>query len=337
MLNRQQKIKNPDKWIKLNAMENQAKKISYLEILKTAFQITWKHHYLWWFGLFIALSGVMTSFDYSFRGDGAQAPLNFAMAHPYATLLGSILFIFGLIIFAIFGTIGRGGLINSLGEMAKNKKHDFKTGMRSGKKYFWKIFFISFGIGLFNIAMLTIMITPVAFLFYSKSFIIGTLLAVIALLILLPLLFLTACLRIFGYLYVVLGNISIWAALENAYNLLAENLKATIIILLMFVPIIILFAFIAIALIIPLAIIFSLLGLILFLIFKEAGTTITLVLFGLVTTIALLGIKSFYEVFAQAVWFLFFQEIAKPEEPEKVAEDEKEVEAIPKPAPIENI
>jgi len=323
-------------------MENQTKKISYLEIFKQAFKLTWKNRYLWWFGLFIALSGILTSFNYSFEGDQnnqlmRQNAQNFLLSHPALIIAGLIVFIVIIALFIIIGILGRGALIGSLGEITADKTANFKIGMRFGRKYFWKIFFINLLLGIFTGALMMILATPIIFLFYAKSFVIGTLLGIIALLIFVPILFLTAFLRIFGYLYIVLGKLPLWLSLENAYNLLTKNIKSAIIFCLLFIPITILLGFFAILLLIPVGIVFLIIGLIMFFLFREVGAVIILTIAIAFAAILFLAIKSVYEVFAQAVWLLYFREIAKPEEPEKIAEEEKEVEVIPKTTPIENI
>lgn len=323
-------------------MENQPKKISYLEIFKQAFLLTWKNRYLWWFGLFIALSGVLTSFNYSSENIGNKSPmsqktLDFLTAHPSLIITGLITFVIIFILLIVIGVLGRGALIKSLGEITAGRKASFKIGMRAGKKYFWKIFLLYFAIGLFNLISLILLATPVVFLFYTKSYIIGGLLGFIAILILIPLFFITSYLKTFGSLYVVLGNLSFSHSLENSYTLLVKNLKSTIILLLLFIPINILVILVAMTLIIPIAIVFSIVGLILFLILKNAGIAITIALAGILIMLIFLILKSIYEVFAQAVWLLFFREIAKPEESEEITEPEKEIETMPEPKPIENI
>jgi hypothetical protein len=47
-------------------------------------------------------------------------------------------------------------------------------------------------------------------------------------------------------------------------------------------------------------------------------------------------IRSFYETFAQAVWVIFFHQIAKPKVEEVVEEKEVELEVIIKPMPVVN-
>lgn len=322
-------------------MEQPNKDFSYLEIFKKALNITWQNRLLWWFGFFIVLSGVTSSFSYSFDKKTGQSPSqpvwDFFAAHPYMALAIFLLLILLWLIFIILGTLGRGALIRSAYEIYENKKIGFKAGMQEGKKYFWKIILISFVVGLFNLAALIILATPVIFLFSAKSYVIGTILAIIALLIFIPLFFLTAFLKIYGYIYTVLGGLSFWPALDQAYGLLTRNLKKTVLIAVLFIPAGLLLGILMFMLVIPIVIIFFLIGLILFLIAKEIGIAITLILGGLILATIILAVKSAYEVFTQTVWILFFKEIARPKVEEKVTEKETEPEAIPKPSPMENI
>lgn len=321
-------------------MEDQAKKIPYFSIIKKSLFIAWKNKYLWWFGFFIALSGIFSSFGYSPKENGSPASpqiMNFISSHIFwlaASVAAASLLIILLI---IIGILGRSALIHSLNKNITGKESSFKEGIKEGKKYFWKIFLIALATDLFLLAIVIILATPLAFLFYIKSYWLAGFLTLIAIIIFIPLLFLISYLKIYGYIYVVLGRLSFWSALESAYNLLRKNVWPSIAMLLIFVLINIIFGIVIMMLLLPLAIIAFVIGLILFLILKSVGVAIITALAGLTAIIIFMGVKSFYAVWAQAIWISFFQEIARPKIEEGIAEKELETKTVISPDPANGI
>ena len=180
-------------------------KVNYLELIKKAFQITWSHRYLWWLGLFVALTETGGYVNYSLNNPSGNEEANKRMAEflavhwqGFLTAFSFILLV--LIIFLILGIIARGGLIKSVGKILKNEPSDFKSGFKEGRKYFWRIFLAGLALGIFVMAAILILAIPVVFLFVNKAYLSGIILAVIAIIILIPLLFLVSFLRVYGYL-----------------------------------------------------------------------------------------------------------------------------------------
>lgn len=320
-------------------MQSDRKKIPYFEIYRQALSLAWKNRFLWWFGLFITFSSAFASFDMDGRKSASTGRniSDLVMAHQNFAIAAGLAILAIIIILASIGILGRGALIRSINEIIENREADFKSGIRAGKKNFWRIFFIGLGINLFDIAILIILATPVMFLFFTKAYAIGILLAVLAVLILIPLFFLASYLKIFGYIYSVLGDLPALSSLENAYELLAKNLVPSIIILLLFIPIYILLGIAILAVLVPATLFFIMIGFFLTMLFKEIGTEIALILGSITIAICLLSAKSIYEVFAETVWVLFFREIARRDEQEKADEKKEKIETIPTPTPMENI
>ncbi len=316
-------------------MADPQKKIPYMEILKRALGLATarKNRFLWWFGFFVALSGITAYFD-PLGGKNLLQNMP-ALPYPRTTPGLMLFFVIALLLIAI-GILGRGALIRSLDNLVESKKTAFNDGIDGGKNNFWKIFFISFSLNLFNVAILMILASPVAFLFYGKAFLIGTLLGIIAALILVPLLFLTFFLRTFGYLYAVLGPLSVWNSLENSYELLIRNWRSAIIMSILFIPIYIAALSILVISLVPLALIFIMLGFISFLIVGNAGAAIISTLGIILVFSIVLAIKSALAVFAQAVWLLYFREIAGNDRKEEMEEKESVIETLPV-NPMENI
>lgn len=313
-------------------MEQNKKSIGYLEIFKNAWKITWSNRYLWWFGLFLAIANAGGSMHYGFdekkKDFNAEQKVFEFISHNMAWVIaGALVCLVLFLVFVILGNIARGALIDSIEKHRKGEASNFKTGFGQGKKYFWKIFSINVSLSLFIFSSLLVLGAPVAFLFINKNYLIGSLIALLAVIIIIPLIILTAFMRIYGYLYLVIGKLSFWSSLERAYYLFRKNIGSSIIMGLLFIPVSIALLIITVAIVIPIAIVFLIIGIVLFLIAGKVGAIVVAVLAGLVFLVTMIFLKSFYEVFAQSAWIFFFHEIAKVEKEEVVAE--VEVEAVP--------
>jgi hypothetical protein len=320
-------------------MNNQ---INYGSLIKEAWQITWKNKYLWWFGLLVALSGgAGSNFSSNWEeksGWEEEAKQKFsawAVIYWEWILLGLILLGLLLIVFLILNAWGRGALVASLGRIAAKDKEllNFKAGMKIGKKFFWPILGLNFFLFGTSIATLIILGTPIAILFYLKAYWVGAFLACGGLLIFVLLIILISFLQKFGIIYLVLGKVSFWPALENAYLLFRRNLLPSLIVGIIFIPLGLLAGLIALMFLLTCLLIFLIPGLLAYFLMGEL-TVIILAVFGmLLLLVGVLAINSIYAVFAQAIWILFFRQIALPKEEEKVVEVVAEI----KPAEITEV
>lgn len=321
-------------------MSKKISEIPYLKIMEKAFSVTWKNRYLWWYGFFLLLSSI-GGLDYS-RGDfdlKVTQP-NFALEnlsrHSHWIFIGVLFLLIILIALIILSIISRGALISSIEKIHKNKNTNFKTAFCDGKKNFNKIFLISIFSGLFIFGALLILFPPLAFLFLNHNYLIGTLMAAIALIIFIPLVILTSYLRIFGYLYAVLGSLKSWTSIENAYNLFRKNISTSLLMAVIFIPLnILLFLAILFALV-PIALAIFPLGIVLFVFAGPFGAGITGAIGLAILAILFIYLRSFMEVFTEAAWIFFFHEIAAPKEKEVVAETITEIEQLPNPLPTIN-
>jgi len=313
--------------------------INYLSILKKAWLITWSNKYLWWFGFFIALTNAGGLFNYSTnRGDNAQRfgqqMSGFAAAHSKFVVFGILIALITFIILLIVRILSRGALIEGTGKSARGEKESFKKGIKNSKKYFWRIFMISFLVKIAIAAIALLIATPIVFLFITKSYILGALLTLVGIVIIIPLLILAFFLENYGFIYVVLSDLSMVDAIENSYNLFRKNMGPSIVMALLFIPIAIILGLAAVMLFFFLAIIFFIIGLVFFFIFSKIGAAIILVLAAVTILFLFLGIRSVYETFYQAVWVFFFHEIASPKVEEKIVETApEEIKTVPTPDP----
>lgn len=317
-------------------------KINYLDIIKKAAAITWKNKHLWWFGLFVSLASAGSSFNYS-SGSGKdftggriteERVMSFMSDHAALVIGVGAVAVVLFILFLMLGIIGRGALIKSIGKVLKNEPVDFKSGMREGKKYFWKILGIGFLSTIFIFLAAVILITPIVFLFLNKAYVSAVLLVLLAIAILIPFIILSVFIRVYGYIYAVLGDLKIWASVENAYALLRKNLGVSVIMGLIFILIGMILGLSLIMLLVPIVAALVVLGSLFYLILKGGGVVIAIGLGAIIVIAITLFVRSVYETFAQAVWILFFHEIAKPKVEETVAEEAEEIRAAPAPDPV---
>ncbi len=317
-------------------------KINYLDIIKKAAAVTWKNKNLWWFGFFASLTSAGSYFSYSsgnekeFAGSAItkERVMGFVSDHIALVIGAGVVFAAIFIVFLALGIIGRGALIKAIGKTLKNEPVDFKSGMREGKKYFWKILSIGFLSAMFIFLAVVILAIPIVFLFLNKAYVSGVLLALLAIAILIMFIILSVFVRIYGYIYVTLGELKIWTSIENAYTLLRKNLGVSIVMGLIFVLLGIILGLSLIMLLAPIVAVLFVLGSFFYLILKGVGIAIAIGL-GAITILAItLFVRSVYETFAQTIWILFFYEIAKPKVEETVTEEAEEIKAAPAPDPV---
>jgi hypothetical protein len=313
--------------------------INYLSILKRAWSITWSNKYLWWFGFFIAITGTGGSLTYSNDNEKntqwfEQRISDYAANHGSLVVFGILLALVVCIIFLVMRILSRGALIEGISKSAKSEKGSFIQGIKNSKKYFWRIFLISFFVQIAVAAIAILIATPVVFLFMNKAYVLGALLTLVGILIIVPLFILAFFLEKYGFIYVVSGGISAVDAIENSYTLFRKNMGSSIIMALIFLPIAILLGLVLIMLFLFLAIIFFIIGLIFFFIFSKIGAVIIAALAAIIIIFLFLGVRSVYETFHQAVWVFFFHKIASPKVEEKITETAaEEIKTAPAPDP----
>jgi hypothetical protein len=317
--------------------------INYLQILKDAWKITWKHKFLWWLGLFSGSASLGINFPTSFGSERNQGKVedlekikDFVITHQELLIFSVITLIAIAILFLIIGFIARGGLIKSIHKISKGEKTGFKAGFKEGKLYFWRIL----GIGLFNFFSVSFSIlvisVPIVILFLNKAYVSAILLTLLGILVFLFIAIVISFMRIFGNIYAVIGDLNLRSSLEKAYELFRNNFAASIIMSLFFIPISLALVLGFIILLVPIILIFFLFGLVLYYAMAQTGIIITVVFGVAFLLIILMAAGSVYQTFNQTVWILFFYEIAKPKVTEEVLEEikEEQKESIGEPNPI---
>ncbi len=138
----------------------------YKTILSQAWKATWRHKYLWFFGLFAALVGAGGEYNVLFRGFSGdseqqifpginkiaetgvfsgQTLVNIGEImrnDPLSLLVLSMVFLAILIIIAFLiwlSVVSQAALVDNSAKHLTNKKADFKTGIAVGTEKFWPV------------------------------------------------------------------------------------------------------------------------------------------------------------------------------------------------------
>ncbi|NTU67241.1 MAG: hypothetical protein HGB08_04975 [Candidatus Moranbacteria bacterium] len=292
---------------------------NYTDIFKKAFEITKKKLFLWLFGVLVALGSGLESFDYS------KMDLK-----SYLVIIIPVIIV--IILALIFLSVtARAGMIRSLGKITEKKKTSFKSQLKEGRRFFWRLIGLEAIIISSFVIITAILFIPIIFLFSSKNNIGGIFVSLLAFLILLILIVLGAFFRIFGRLYIVLGNISVVSSLERAYSLFMKNRKESLMMLLLFIPTGICVYIITVILWSSVSAFFAVFTWIARNIIGESTDTIASVGTILLSIPAMIFLKAIYEVFSQSVWVIFFYKIASPKDGQGLEEKEEEKDTASAP------
>lgn len=307
------------------------KKINYLEILKRAFLLTWENKFLWFFGFFIFLGSFGSNLDVVFRGMGQknqdpQFLLDFAQKNPNLFLaISAALFIFGIVIF-LLKVVSVVALVKSASNIKLYSQIPSLKILVEAKKYLWKLVLLGLLIGCGIFVVATLLIIPIAYLFIIKAEMFAIMMAILAFVMLLPLLAMAIYLSKYAYFFVILGDFGIKDSLELAYVTLAKNIKESLVMgaisLGFSMAIMIVLASIGIIILA----IFVALGFLANLFFANAGMIAVAVVGGLTVIFFLVAVLSWCAAFIQTLWLLFFQEITFEKDREKKVTQKVEID-----------
>lgn len=314
------------------------KPIPYFEIIKQAFSIAWKNKFLWVFGLLASLGSGMSNMNWSSsrtpEGNGEQADkiINYAQNHLELIIGIAIAMFVLMIIFFFLRILGNAGLIKASSNIAVYGQSTIKGIFSETKKYFWTLVLVEIIIGLMMLMVVFIMIIPIAYLFMLKSYVLGAVSLVGAILIIIPLAVLACFIRKYSFFHIVIGNMKIKMALEYSYVLFKKNIKESLLMGVIAIAINMVAIIPVFAGVLVVALLFAPFGLIAYLMFAKAGAIAVLIVGGIVGVAILLLFSSAYMTFIQTAWVLFFQHIALEKKEEKEAAEKMTAEEkIPEP------
>jgi len=301
--------------------------IDYTGILKKSWQITWSNKYLWWFGFFLALgsfgggpnwSGSSTKNTQS--NDEISSKLGEFVANYWQWLILAAIFLFIIILLiAVLKLICQAGIIKSGNDLIKGQASSFKKGFLEGKKYFWKLFFLSFIVSFFMLGVVLALLSPVIFLALIKSYFWAIIFGIAALMMIVVLSIVASFVWMYAVYYITLSDLGIKNSLENSFQLFKNNFVPSIIFALIFFALGIIFNIALFLILIVLGLVFLALGFLMNAIMSKTGILIDAIVGGLVLSVVLFFSQAVFETFRQISWLLLFREIASGKSEEKVA------------------
>ena len=224
--------------------------MGYGEVIGSAFQITWRNRYLWFFGVFAgAGANIPTpSFnagDFDFKGPDpadAAAPAWVQAATPDAGLLvaiglGVLLVVAVLVVLSL---ISQGALADSVAAIDRGGERRFRTAWQAGTRHFWRVLGLVALLLAIVLAVILAVGAPVAGIVvavFSATEALGVRIAVgvvAGLIALAALLFLFIPLQIVGHLALrelVLREERPVASLRRSYRLFRAHLGKTLLLL----------------------------------------------------------------------------------------------------------
>ena len=295
--------------------------IDYWDVLKKAFQITFRHKFLWVFGLFLGVSSGGANF-------GSFNTSNFSGINTSSTNIQSdaqsiftdylwIFILVGIVVFLIMSVvvvlsfISQGALIGGVDKIATNKKVGFKDSFKIGVHHFWRILGISILIGIAALLLLLFLGVPTVLLFVFKLWLPAILLLILTFLIFFPIAIVLGIISTYAFRYTVIKETRVIESIKSGWRMFRHNLWPSLLIALiiflvsMVSGIVLLLAFLVVG--IPLA----LLGFISYAALKLTGVIIVLVLAAVILGFIVLLYGAILNTFSSTAWTLFFRELQK--------------------------
>jgi hypothetical protein len=141
--------------------------LDYIDVIKQAWQIIWKHKWLWLFGFIAALGSGGGNFSNSLQyssnsGNTSSAGANvsqFMSTYLVVIILLALLFLVIGLVLMVFSIIANGALIGSAIGADAGETVGLGIGWRVGLKYFWRLLGLNLLIGLVVLVLVAI---PVA-------------------------------------------------------------------------------------------------------------------------------------------------------------------------------
>lgn len=315
------------------------KKIDYVAIVKEAINITKRHRTLWWFGFLAIFSGSYSSFNYSFPSNNSEngeisememmsmiRKVSFYWElYKEWIILGIILIAIFLIALYIIGLIGRGALINSIFKSIKKEAFSFSSGLKMGIHFLGRLFLIKLFFSVTFLILAFVLIFPIVRLVVLESYTIAISLGIIAFLLLISSAILFFYFRRYGEMYLIGSDLSISNSIKLSYRLFEKNIKESLLMGLVLIAINIVIGVVMIVVLLGLLIP---LGVVAAIVYKLAGE-LTIIILAIIAVLILVGflflVSSILNVFFEAMWILFFHEIAGGDNDE-LMEKEKSVE-----------
>jgi len=222
---------------------------SYRSLIRQAWEISWHHKYLWFFGLFASLLGNGGEYDFIFRsfsGGGtdffpglqrflATGILRLETAANLPRLFGQnpvsmliILFfcllVICLVVFLVWLVmVAQAAIVNNSAAAHGKKKHDLSGGVDAGVKRFWPVFGLNVILKTISWLVLSILSLPFFYIAnqsgsYGRGVIYG-----LAFLIFIPLALAVSFVIKYAVAYAVIKGRGLLTSLEKGWQLFRQN------------------------------------------------------------------------------------------------------------------
>lgn len=152
--------------------------IKVLDIIKEAYQITWKYRYLWLFGFIIALTSGGVNFQPTFQyqtSTGTELDrfysqfISFVEKYLIYFIVAAIALFIILIILWLLGLISHGGLIDCVNKIDRGEVTGLIDGFQTGFKKFWTLLGTTILLILPVIILVLIITIPFVILIISSA------------------------------------------------------------------------------------------------------------------------------------------------------------------------
>lgn len=306
----------------------------YRNVLKEAWQITWRYKSLWPFGFLASFLGLGSAYeiiyqstslseqrdffwallwqDMSSNGLSAATLKDFAIQQPLSALtlllllVATILIILG--IYWIF-TCSQITLIKSI-DSIENKKNDLRGTFLESRKQFWPVFGINIGGKVLSLLLLLLLSYPVLQPLLQNNFAWGNfLLYLIFFIIIFILVLLISILMVYAIVYIALKKQSIKSAVAKAWQLFASNwlvsTETAFILFLASIAVVIAFFAIALLALIPFTLLFKIAAALQ----SVVGLIILGVLAILFAVILMIMVAALLSTFQLSVWVTLFERL----------------------------
>ncbi len=219
----------------------------YRNILKQAWQLTWRNKYLWWFGIFAALIGNGGEYEIIFNNVGADpgqalfpawqriastgvfhwrtlANIGNLFQHDtlhfifVMTVCLALLAVFVFVVWLV--VVSQIAVVNNAAALIKQKKNTFRDGLNSGILNFWPILILNIMVKAAVYVMLVAISLPVIFRQGSLS---ANLFYIMALVIMVPVAIILSFIMKYAIAYVVISKSKVLTAIRQSWQLFKNN------------------------------------------------------------------------------------------------------------------
>lgn len=329
------------------------KKNDYYQAVLDAAKRIWINKFLWFWGILLP-SGLMI--ENSRNGKEESESVNFDILifqlrqfwidNSAWIIAGLILFFFLIIILWLLSSIARGGVIDVLNELQEidaekqeklNQKEYFKKVWKIGKLRFKNIIKLDLLFFLIFLILTTATVPPLFFAYKSQNPATLLLVAILAMLILVPLLLIISFTKNISLIYVALAKEKPSRSIEHGYNLLINNKREVIKLILTFL---VLTFFVGIFS----GMVFAVISLLFFLAFlgptflgSSTGpiNVLGIIMIGSLSLAIILWAKSFNALWNQDIWLWWVKKISSVRNdrkekavsisPENIAEEKPQI------------